>query len=273
MEKKYVCIIILIILLVYLLFIPRKSVQESFDNNNMIHGIPKCIYQTCEKIDTLPEKIKKNINYIKRMNKDWKHVLYDDNMIIDFITTYYGKNMLDIYNKINPKYGPARADLFRYLLMYKKGGVYLDIKSGTNKPLNEIITEETFYLAHWPGKEWSEKFPPNGEFQNWWIISPPGHPFIKNVIDKVSKNILNCNYNDKTGKNGVLHITGPLAYTEAILEVLNKYKHKIYNTGDELGFKYNNIEGHEWGDHIKLFKKHYTTLTEPIIQNCNNCNN
>ena len=35
--------------------------------------------------------------------------------------------MLNIYNSIDESYGPCRADLFRYLILYDKGGIYLDI--------------------------------------------------------------------------------------------------------------------------------------------------
>ena len=266
--NKYI-IYFLTILLVYVLFIPRIYKQESFSNsNNMIYRIPKYIYQTCENIDTLPEKFKKNINYIKRMNKDWEHVLYDDNMIIDFIQKNYDKNILDSYKKINSKYGPAKADLFRYLLMYKKGGVYLDIKSAMDKPLNEIIKEDTFYLSHWKERYNIDIFPDKGEFQNWWIISPPNHPILKKVIDNVITEINKCNH--KTGKPGVLHTTGPIIYTKSILEILDKYKHKIYDTNQELGLIYNNAsETKDQTSHQKLFKTHYSQLTEPVII-CNN---
>jgi len=252
-------IIILVILLLYKLI---KLKQENFINN--IYGIPKVIYQTCENISALPEKLKKNINSIKHMNKGWTHIIYDDNMIIEFIKKYYGKNMLKIYNKINPKYGPAKADLFRYLLMYKKGGVYLDIKSATSKPLNKIIKENIFYVSHWKERYHSDIFPDKGEFQNWWIISPPNHPILKNVIDKVTAEINKCD--NKTGKMGVLHITGPIIYTKAILEILEKYNHKIYDNNEDLGLIYNNTSTiKDYTSHQKLFKKHYSQLSEPVI--------
>lgn len=264
-HKLKLYIIFFIIILVCVLFIPRKCKQEYFSNsNNTIYGIPKYIYQTCENINTLPEQFKNNINYIKRMNQDWEHVLYDDNMIIDFIQQNYGTKMLNIYKKINPNYGPARADLFRYLLMYKKGGVYLDIKSAMSKPLNEIIKEETFYVSHWKERYKSDIFPDKGEFQNWWIITPPNHPILKHVINKVISEINKCNH--KTGKPGVLHTTGPIIYTKAILEILNKYNHKIYDTNQELGLIYNNSsKTKDQTSHQKLFKKHYSQLTEPVI--------
>ncbi len=38
-----------------------------------------------------------------------------------------------------PRYGVVLADIFRYLVIYNEGGVYLDIKSTVNRPLDEII--------------------------------------------------------------------------------------------------------------------------------------
>lgn len=68
--------------------------------------------------------------------------------------------------------------------MYKVGGVYLDIKSNTDKPFDTIIRpDDTYILCHWKSKEHSHYLKyPNCEFQQWHIISQPKHPFLKEVI-------------------------------------------------------------------------------------------
>ena len=119
-------------------------------------------------------------------------------LLEDFIIKNYDKERLNLYTSINPEYGAARADYFRYLLLYKYGGVYLDIKSGMKKSLNHIIDKDDEYiLCHWATKD-NAKILGNtlGEFQQWHIISKPKHPFLKAVIKNVEKmlNLLHVNY-------------------------------------------------------------------------------
>lgn len=79
-------------------------------------NIPKIIHQSY-KTSNLPKEISENIENIKTLHPDWEYRFYDDNDINNFILKTYGLKMINLYNKINPKYGSARADfsLFTYL--------------------------------------------------------------------------------------------------------------------------------------------------------------
>ena len=97
--------------------------------------------------------------------------------------------------------------------------------------------------------------------------------FLKKVINKVVKNILN--YNNRpyllTGKPGVLALTGPIVYSIEILKLLDykpssqknkiKYKYKIYYSHIEANFIYNALPK----NHTNYFKNHYSLLTENIV--------
>ena len=156
MEKCiFVFIIILSFLLVYFSFkeifyqsnIKYQLNRNIFKTTNGSKYIPKTIHQIF-----IPDKTKmhsvfqNNVDCIKKLNPNWKHILYDNNDIDKYIKTNYGIQMLNIYNMINPEYAAARADFFRYLLMYKEGGVYLDIKSGMKYALDVIINEDDQYI-------------------------------------------------------------------------------------------------------------------------------
>jgi mannosyltransferase OCH1-like enzyme len=235
--------------------------------------IPKNIHQILTPDKTkINHKFQLNIDYIKKLNPTWNHILYDDNDIIEYIKTNYGIQMLNIYNMINPEYGAAKADFFRYLLMYKEGGAYLDIKSGMKYPLDEIMNEDDEYiLSHWSSKP-NKKIlgNKNGEFQQWHIICRPNHPYLKAVINNVINNILNYDIKkDGVGKLGVLKVTGPIVYTQSIEPILLEYKHKLYKTNEYCGLVYNNLSVNAiFNSHYTLFdSKHYSKLTTPIIMN------
>ena len=233
-------------------------------NGNGSRYIPKKIFQTIADKTKINPKFTENIEYIKRLNPTWEHVLFDDKDIADYIGSNYSPEMLAIYEKINPKYGAARADFFRYLLMYKEGGAYFDIKSAPKIPLDNIILpDDEYILCHWECPcETKRTGIIDGEYQQWHVICRPRHPYLKAVLDRVINNIMTYTLSDGVGKPGVLAVTGPVAYSKAIVPIRQKYSHRLLNTNEYVGFTYNNIQN----SHINLFQnKHYSKITEPII--------
>jgi len=234
--------------------------------NVRIKYIPKIIHQLAPSKKRLHKTIVKNIDRIKKMNPDWVYVLYDDNDIKKFIKENYPPYILRIYNLINQEYGAARADFARYLIMYIKGGVYLDIKSYMTIPLTNIIRyEDEYILSHWGiSGDWHQKLlnMKHGEYQQWHIICRPKHPFLFAVINSVIKNILNYNiYVDGTGKKGVLKVTGPIVYTQSIYRLLSTNKYRLVHNNKDIFLHYSCIR-----DHRRIFhKKHYSELKSPII--------
>ena len=63
---------------------------------------------------------------------------FDGETLLDFIKSSYGQREIASYNRINKSYGAARADYFRYLLLYQKGGVWLDAKTCIGKKCMRI---------------------------------------------------------------------------------------------------------------------------------------
>ncbi len=232
--------------------------------------IPKIVHQTFPS-KNLPADLLANINQLKKLNPNWDFRLYDDHDIESFISSEY-PNLLAYYQRINPSYGAAKADFFRYLLLYKSGGVYLDIKSSLSKKLDEIASPNTQYiLSHWSND--FGRHPgianPNGEFQQWHIITVAGHPFLKAVIENVCQNINTYNpIIHETGYFGVLKLTGPVAYSLAIESVRENYPHTL-GFDKDLGLVYSifhSTGASHYGAHQNLFKKHYTQLKEPVIK-------
>ncbi len=237
-------------------------------------AIPRIIHQTFQSRN-LPAEFQKNVDQLKTLNPEWEHRLYDDDDIRQFISDVYGLGILAYFNRINPRYGAARADLFRYLLLYKYGGVYLDIKSTFTQPIDQVLKpDDRYLLAKWSNKPGAKRegwgmpkeleMIPGGEFQQWHIVATPGHPFLKAVIERVLDNI-DCYkpWLHGTGGNGVLRLTGPIAYTLAIHPLLPLHPHRLVNDEAELGLVYSMLTS---SSHKPLFKGHYTTLTESVVK-------
>jgi mannosyltransferase OCH1-like enzyme len=59
-------------------------------------------------------------------NPEFEHHLFDDVDCRNFIHKHYGMVVLHAYDTLIP--GAYKADLWRYCVLFKMGGVYLDIK-------------------------------------------------------------------------------------------------------------------------------------------------
>ncbi len=236
--------------------------------------IPKTIHQTYH-LKNLPVEIQENINKLKSMNPGWEHKLYDD----ADIDKYIAQNMPELYKfyqMINPVYGAARADFFRYVLIYNEGGVYLDIKSSANKPLDEIIKNDTYLLSHWRNDVGDPFYSagitpdipnPLGEFQQWHIIAVKGHPFLKAVLENVCNNLRTYNpFFNHTGRWGVMSVTGPVAYSNAILPILKDHQHRLERSNDDLNLVYSIYSDTIEVKHHNLYKHHYSSVNESITK-------
>jgi inositol phosphorylceramide mannosyltransferase catalytic subunit len=239
-------------------------------------GIPRLIHQvyvTESGASTLPPPLRKNVEYLKNGNPGWRHTLYDNSAVEQFILTVYGPSVWKAYEKINPEYGPARADLFRYLLVYKLGGVYLDIKSTFDRPLDQAIAgDEMFIISQWRNAagEKHKNFGlykelahiAGGEFQQWHVIAASGHPFLRAAIIRVLDSIDKYKpWRAGVGKAGVVRTTGPIPYTLA-LERLNGPHTRIANES-EIGLVFSIGDGYE---HQTVFQKHYSMLESYIVK-------
>ena len=238
--------------------------------------IPRLIHQTFS-TKLLPPEIEANITSLRRLNPGWQYHLYDDSDIAGFIDAEYGAHVLHRFEQINPLYGAARADLFRYLLLYKVGGVYLDIKSASLCPLDGVLRPDDRYLLSVWNNRAGEAFEgwglhpeladvEGGEFQQWYIAAAPGHPFLKAVIETVLRNI--DVYNPALhgiGKRGVLRLTGPIAYTRAILPLLGSAVYRRVDSEADLGLRYTIYTDSKLSDYKALFKAHYANSSESIV--------
>ena len=210
--------------------------------------------------------VAENIESLKAKNKNWKLHLYRDMDIEPFIYQHYNSDVVTVYKSINPLYGAARADFFRYLALYALGGVYLDSKSSCEYPLDETVLSGDVDIILWNS---GHRFPnihcecsphPQDEFCNWVLIAPQHSPLIKQVIDDVIYNLRN--------KNGsgwdILKITGPHQFTSSICSLLTQYKWSMRNE-KQSGFVYCRDEDEYRRQNKSIRRKHWSELKEPII--------
>ncbi len=176
-------------------------------------SIPKIVQQTYVTSD-LPSPTRNIIIQMKRQNPDFKFVLYDDQAMGLFMKNNFHGRVYDCFTRLNM--GAAKADLWRYCVLYKIGGVYLDIDSHITGSLNNLITNNEEAIIS------REKN--MGSFLQWMLIYPPKHEIMKKTIDLCCERI-------EERLDNILEVTGPGVYTSAINEVIAPH----------ISFKTNNL--------------------------------
>jgi|688.fasta_scaffold59587_5 mannosyltransferase OCH1-like enzyme len=214
--------------------------------------IPLNIYQTWH-TKKLPEKMFKTIKLIKNLNPRFKYQLFDDNDCREFIKNNFESDVLHSFDSLIP--GAYKADLWRYCVLYKNGGIYLDIKY---KPLNNFrfitMTEKEHFVLDSDA---------TGVY-NALMVCKPGNEVLLKAINQIVKNVRNKYY----GTN-FLEPTGPkLLQTFFSSEEKNNFDMKHYEilNHNSKVILYNNYiifmsyDGHI-NDRIKYSKtKHYSDL-------------
>ena len=118
--------------------------EESFffkSSDNL--KIPKKIYLTYFAKDKIPNKVWRNL---KLYGKGYEINFFSDNDCVDYLKINFGRKFSNKFKKL--KHGAHKADFFRYCILYKEGGIYLDIDLEPKAHFSQIfdhISEKLFY--------------------------------------------------------------------------------------------------------------------------------
>lgn len=235
--------------------------------------IPKILHQTYRPSRPLAERLEQCIAQNRAINPDWDYRYYSNEEAEDFLFSHFGHQIVDLFRRIDPSYGAAKADLLRYACVYEIGGVYLDIKSICTRPLSSVLSEtDECVLSHWnsilyPG--WGVVHPELTslgieEFQQWFLIAQPKHPFIENALNSAVRNLENYRFRrDGVGPNVVLRATGPIAFTLAVIPLLSSYVHRVVDAIDDLGLIYDAFDSVD--SRMQYVQRSYRESVQPLL--------
>jgi GT2 family glycosyltransferase len=171
-------------------------------------GVPRIIHQTWK--DARPPTAKGDPESWRRLNPGWEYRLWTDEDLLAFMTREWPE-LLDMYLAYSRPV--QRADLARYCLLRRFGGVYADIDTRCLSPLEPLAGDPRVVLCEEP----PEHFEPalarglGRMFFNGTMASPPDHPFWDDVIAL-------CRTMFPRRDGDVLETTGPLLLTAAVLQ-------------------------------------------------------
>ena len=188
--------------------------------------IPKHIYQTWKTHD-LPRGIATVIQQMLAINPGWQHHLYDDNEMAAFIHEQFPGRVSQAFDSL--AIGAARADIWRYCVLYKYGGVYLDIDAEICQPLDGLIRADDSAII--------TREQVAGLFNQWILIFSQGHPLLKAAIDTCVENVIS------RSSNNILHLTGSTVFTQVLVERLKSSQLREIDTQGFGGDLWHSLDG------------------------------
>ena len=161
------------------------------ENYNSV--IPLDVY-TCWHTKDLPPLMKKNYEKLILDNPKMTFYLYDENESREFIKTHFESDILYAYDSLIPN--AYKSDLWRYCVLFIKGGIYMDIKFQCVNNFRLIaLTEQEHFVR--------DRDPPGGTLTGL-IVCKSGNNILFNCIRQIVNNVQTKFYGDSS-----LSPTGP----------------------------------------------------------------
>ena len=186
---------------------------------------PFNIFQTHKSVEYINSKpiLVNAINSWKN-HKEFNHFIYNNKDCDNFIKNNFERKVYEAYSRL--PMGVMKADLWRYCVIYKIGGIYADVdticinnpKLFINDSLLTVAPENNVHLC------------------NWTFSAPKQSPILKSVIDLSVERILSVP--QIRGEHIIHYLTGPGVFTEGIELYLKKNNLPVYeNKMDYTSYK------------------------------------
>lgn len=189
-------------------------------------AIPKQCFQTWEDRRFGPEHAA-GLEAFREANRDITFHLWDRAARDAYMAEAWGKHPIAALYQ-DALFGPMKADLFRYAVLFERGGYYFDIKSACTRSLTTLHPSEATAMVSFEGNCCVIRPPepvaaqlqhPDHFALQWALAAAPGHPLFAKVIE----NILAAApaYRGRTfpvPKQAILTLSGPGMFTRTLWE-------------------------------------------------------
>ena len=147
--------------------------------NSVSRKIPYNLFQTFKTKDISPA-LQAFLDSWKEQNPEYTYKFYDDDMCDKFMKEF-DLRAWKAYHRIIP--GAFKADLWRYCVLYKYGGVYADVDTVCLGKIDNFLNEKTEFVAP---IDLDDKL-----LYNAFIAAAPGSKSLKACIDTIVHNVEN----------------------------------------------------------------------------------
>jgi mannosyltransferase OCH1-like enzyme len=151
-----------------------------------VSDVPLVVYRSWHS-DQIPVRMMETVKKTIAMTPEFDNYFFTDQDCIEFIESNYEPNVGKAFRCL--KAGAYKSDLWRYCILYKRGGIYIDIKLELHLRLKEILEKypKLFIID-------MAKCDDTTALWNGVMSSPPGNPMFKACIDEIVENCRNRDY-------------------------------------------------------------------------------
>ena len=194
-----------------------NSDSQSQNKNIIVDNIkiPKRIFQTHKSIKYIQSKPKiiNAMNSWRRYVPEFGYHFYTDEMCDEFMKTEmveeFGDVIYEAYNKLTVSV--MKADLWRYCVIYKYGGIYADADAICKCDPKMFTLYDTMLVC---GPE-----PDNIHLCQWCFAAPAKSPILKDIIELSIKRVMKVS--EIKGEHVIHFLTGPGVFTDGIEKYLS----------------------------------------------------
>jgi hypothetical protein len=231
----------------YEVFLPRQRRISTLYSQapRRAQKIPNVVYQTWKKAE-LPSFHARGVRRFRELNYDYSFRFFDDNEMNEYMESFYAAHpILTVFHDI--RVPAAKADIWRYCVLFREGGIYCDIDSALSVPFRDILKDDPSELISFEPNRWRDHLElgmyadpevfipapspavarnlehPDNILVNWLLCFEKGSPILEEVI-----NLIVRHFHFFKGKEfdsmleAVIHCTGPIALTQALWQWMNK---------------------------------------------------
>ena len=187
----------------------------------------------------------RSILKFRNINKNLSFKIFTNSMMEDYMQQKWGhKKIYTIFK--NALIGPLKTDIFRYCILYDRGGYYFDISRACKIPLTKLHNKNSKFIITY--EDTNCFIPPNNKnvfllkrpfshILQWGLAFEKKNKFLDLLIKEISKSYpLYKNKIFENPKLAILNFTGPGMYTKVMRDYLSKCKKNDYK---ELDTKFN----------------------------------
>ncbi|KAH6649432.1 nucleotide-diphospho-sugar transferase [Chaetomium tenue] len=180
----------------------------------------------------------------RAVNPDWRYERLTDANMDAYVRDRFEGRTVDVFTNLHDPI--LKADLLRYLLMLKEGGVWADIDVRPLQPVSNWIPEKHrdktnlvigIESDHHKKSVLPGVSPHSVALAQFAMFTKPGHPVLRVVVERVLDNIQQLMESKPAGAaitfNDVMTTTGPYAWTQAFMDYFKNVTGVEHN-GDEM---------------------------------------
>jgi len=186
--------------------------------------IPNAVYQTWLR-PWFGRSHFEHLRAFRERNRDYSFRFFDEAAMHAYMEdSYAGTEILQVFR--NARFGPMRADIWRYCILYERGGVYCDINKAIRTPLRDLIPPGAGAVISFERNASELPCPPAARHVvqhcdkyvlQWALAFAPGHPLLRRVIDGIVEKYRR--FRGRTfadPKDAILRLTATIHLTECV---------------------------------------------------------